>query len=35
MRFFIVTELPFGWEECHDEIIGTYYIDHNNGKLSK
>ncbi|KAH7953596.1 hypothetical protein HPB49_010517 [Dermacentor silvarum] len=23
-------ELPFGWEECYDEQVGVYYVDHSN-----
>lgn len=26
------TELPFGWEEVEDAVLGKYYIDHNNRK---
>lgn len=22
------TELPFGWEEAHDPVLGCYYINH-------
>ena len=23
-------ELPIGWEQAYDPLIGVYYIDHNN-----
>jgi len=25
-------ELPIGWEQAYDPLIGVYYIDHNNRK---
>ena len=28
---FLYLELPFGWEECSDSVLGLYYIDHNTG----
>lgn len=26
-------ELPFGWEECYDEQVGVYYVDHSNSEF--
>ena len=26
---YISTELPVGWEEAEDPILGRYFIDHN------
>ena len=27
-----IAELPFGWEELDDKVLGSYFIDHNTGK---
>lgn len=26
-----IAELPFGWEEVNDRVLGKYFIDHNTG----
>lgn len=26
-----IAELPFGWEEVNDTVLGKYFIDHNTG----
>lgn len=26
-----IAELPFGWEEVNDKVLGKYFIDHNTG----
>ena len=31
--FLQITELPFGWEEVKDKVLGNYFIDHNAGKF--
>lgn len=28
-------ELPYGWEECIDGQIGTYYVDHINSESDR
>ena len=25
-------ELPIGWEEAYDPVVGAYYVDHNTSK---
>ena len=31
--FLSISELPFGWEEVNDKVLGKYFIDHNTGKF--
>lgn len=26
-------ELPVGWEEAYDPVVGAYYVDHNTSEL--
>jgi len=28
----LIVELPLGWEEVDDPVLGKYFIDHNTGK---
>ena len=32
-QFLFLLELPIGWEECIDSVIGTYFINHNTGTV--
>ena len=27
-------ELPIGWEEAYDPVVGAYYVDHNTSKYT-
>jgi hypothetical protein len=31
ISIYVITELPLGWEEVDDPVLGKYFIDHNLG----